>query len=76
MTRYKMFLVLQSKNCLGCDRFIGNLCLRVVLYAKHLISKINNDNLYPTYDVDQSTASVCMYIYICSFVLSLEKYHD
>ena len=33
-----MFLVLQLKNCLGCGGFIGYLCLRVVLSAKHLVS--------------------------------------
>ena len=37
MTRYIMFLVLQL-NCLGCCMSIGNLCLRVVLSAKHLVS--------------------------------------
>ena len=38
MTRYITFLFLQLKNCLGCGMFIGNLCLRVVLSAKHLVS--------------------------------------
>ena len=32
------FPVLQLKKCLGCGRFIGNLCLRVVLSAEHLVS--------------------------------------
>ena len=35
MTRY---MVLQLKNCLGYGMLIGNLCLRVVLSAKHLVS--------------------------------------
>ena len=31
-------MVLQLKNCLGCGMSIGNLCLRVMLSAKHLVS--------------------------------------
>ena len=38
MTRYITFLVLQLKNCLGFGMSIRNLCLKIVLSAKHLVS--------------------------------------
>ena len=38
MIRYITFFVLQLKNCLGCGMSIGNLCLRIVLSTKHLVS--------------------------------------
>ena len=38
MIRYITVFILQLKNCLGYDRLIGCLSLRVVLSAKHLVS--------------------------------------
>ena len=38
MIKYMTFLVLQLKNCLGWGWLIRNLCLSIVLSAKHLVS--------------------------------------
>ena len=37
-----VFFVLQLKNCFGFGGLIGNLCFRVVLSAKHLVSNIGH----------------------------------
>ena len=42
MARYMTFFVLQLKDCVGFGGIIGNLCLRVVLSAKHLVRSIGH----------------------------------
>ena len=40
MARCMTFFVLQLKDCVDSGGVIGNLCLRVVLSAKHLVRSI------------------------------------
>ena len=40
VAKYMVFFVLQLKNCFGFGGLIGNLCFRVVLSVKHLVSNI------------------------------------
>ena len=42
MARYMTFFVLQLKDCVGLGGDIGNLCLRVVLSAKHLVRSMGH----------------------------------